>query len=144
MIDLETLAENRAKELGQSEKEWVESLKQPAFNEFSTYLSDGEVEMFLRSVVSPVGVALASGALLSGYREGDESAYLHFLDLIEPSHLSLSQGLDFLCQTSQWEKTQNRKLSFQEKLEFLRKFIQENQDYELGADLSKWMPNQES
>ena len=126
MIDFESLAEKRAKELGQGEREWVEALMQPSFNEFSTYLTDGEIDEFVNGVDSPVTLTLISGSFLKGYREGNENAYPDFQEILRDSSVSIKEGLDFIYQTLISEKNQGVKLDYRGKLESLKKHVQKN------------------
>jgi hypothetical protein len=47
MLDLDTLAEERARSLNQQEKVWKDAVWSPAFQSLSQKMSDGEVELFL-------------------------------------------------------------------------------------------------
>jgi hypothetical protein len=52
MLDLDSLAERRAKSLNQQEDKWREALWSPAFQKISASMSDGEVETLLTSCPS--------------------------------------------------------------------------------------------
>ena len=58
MLDLDTLAEKRAKSLNQSESVWRTTLWSPAFQKMSASMTDGEIEGFLVSCPSVVHVEL--------------------------------------------------------------------------------------
>jgi hypothetical protein len=47
MLDLDSLAEERARTLNQQEKVWKDAIWSPAFQSLSQKMSDGEVELFL-------------------------------------------------------------------------------------------------
>jgi hypothetical protein len=47
MLDLDTLAERRAKSLNQGEDVWRAAVWGPGFQKLSTYMSDGEVESLI-------------------------------------------------------------------------------------------------
>lgn len=47
MLDLDSLAEERARSLNQQEKIWKEAVWSSGFQSLSQRMSDGEVEMFL-------------------------------------------------------------------------------------------------
>lgn len=141
MIDLETIAETRAKELDQSEKDWVETLKQPAFNDFSTYLSDGEIEEFVLSFESPVALLMVSGAFLKGFLEGNDSAYYDFTRTVAVSSLSLDQGLDFIYQLCSRENASGQSWLYLQKLEAFKNFLSDNASYSHGQDITPWLPD---
>lgn len=140
MIDLETIAETRAKDLDQNEKEWVEALRQPSFNEFSSYLSDGEIENFVLSFESPVALTIVSGEFLKGYKHGGESTYFDFCEVVSGSSLSLAKAFDFLFRLNLLEKDLEKKWLYEEKFEALKSFIQSRESYELGDDVAQWAP----
>lgn len=140
MIDLETIAETRAKELDQNEKEWVEALRQPSFNDFSSYLSDGEIENFVLSFESPVALTVVSGEFLKGYKAGGESPYFDFCEMIFGSTFNLVQGFDFLFRLTLLEKDLGKSWSYEEKFESLKGLLGSGDAYEPGDDVSRWAP----
>jgi hypothetical protein len=140
MIDLESMAETRAKELAQSEREWVQALRQPSFNDFTTYLSDGEVENFVLCFESPESLTVVSGFFMKAYMNGHDSAYADFLDIVTPSHLDLREGFDFIFQLAAIERLQKNSWSYDEKLDSLKSFIAEKKPYLMGQDISEWSP----
>lgn len=140
MIDLDTIAELRARNLNQSEKEWVDVLRQPAFNDFSSYLSDGEIEAFVSCFDSSTDLLVASGAFLKGFMEGNDSAYYDFTQIVEGSALSLAQGLDFVCQLEHKERESGKKWLYLQKLDSFKRFLSHNQSYLPGQDISPWLP----
>lgn len=140
MIDLDTIAESRAKNLNQSEKEWVEVLRQPVFNDFSSYLSDGEIEEFVSSFESSTALIRVSGIFLKGFMEGNDSAYYDFTQTVEGSGLTLSQGLDFLYQIGCLEQERGKSWLYLQKLDALKRFLAHNKVYTSGQDVSPWIP----
>jgi hypothetical protein len=47
MLDLDSLAEQRARSLNQQERDWKDAVWSPSFQSLSQRMSDGEVETFL-------------------------------------------------------------------------------------------------
>ncbi len=68
MLDLDTLAEKRAKSLNQSEAVWRATLWSPAFQKISASMTDGEIEGLLISCPSVVHVELVM-RYLNGHPE---------------------------------------------------------------------------
>ncbi|HAG92284.1 MAG TPA: hypothetical protein DCL41_10445 [Bdellovibrionales bacterium] len=139
MIDLESIGEGRAESLGQEKEYWLDAVKQPVFNEFSEYLSDGEIEHFLNAVQSPEAVNALAGSFVLYFRSGEDSAYSKFLEVVEVSPLNLEQPLDFYSQLSQWAKSQSLKLEFSRKLELYTEFAKEHPHHKVGEDQSSWL-----
>jgi hypothetical protein len=139
MIDLETLAERRAKELEQVEAEWVEALRQPSFDEFSSYLSDGEIEEFVFSFRSTVPLTVVSGLFLKALREGVSAPYSDFTEMMGGSSLKLGQGFDFIYQLNVWEKDRGRNLSFNAKLDALKNYLADNSRHQDQMNFDLWV-----
>ncbi len=140
MIDLETIAENRARELDQAEKDWVDALKQPSFNEFSTYLSDGEIEAFILSFESPQSLLKVSGTFLKEIHTGNTECFSEFQRLMSESVLPLEAGLNFLNQIDEYEAASGRLFSLSEKLVSLKTYLGQASTYRKEQDLSPWFP----
>lgn len=121
MIDLESIAESRARELDQSERDWVEALRQPAFASFSTYLSDGEIERYVLSFDSPTQLIVVSGLFLKVCQEGLVSAYQDFLQTSSEMGLDLRRGLELFMRIE--GSYENRHCSFHEKLDLLKESV---------------------
>ena len=98
MIDLEALALARARELAQSESEWLGPLQQPICEKACTALSDGDIERLFSVCDAPTTLQ----SLLEGFADasatGESMPFQKWQDHLNAQGIELNHGARL------WEK----------------------------------------
>lgn len=96
MLDLDTLAEQRAKSLNQQEDKWRNTLWSPDFQKISANMSDGEVERFLASCPSVDHLQSVIVFLIAHPSQQDVSPYSLLIQEAQSKNLGLSDWIKTL------------------------------------------------
>lgn len=103
MLDLDSLAAERAKQLNQEQDSWKKAIWSASFQKFSASMSDGEVEQLVSWCPSVAHLAALTDYLLDRSRSEGLTPFPLLLDVAQQakvspqewikSHLPLSKGI---------------------------------------------------
>lgn len=94
MLDLDALAENRARALQQAEEDWRSAIWSPEFQKLSQSMSDGEVEDFVSCCSSQKILLSAARFLLANLESSGASPYAFLLTKAQESGLTTAQWIE--------------------------------------------------
>jgi hypothetical protein len=93
MLDLDSLAERRAKTLNEKQEPWLKAVWSPDFQKISSNMSDGEVEILLSHCKSHVHLEALIGFLTGHKRVRELSPYGLVIEEAKASGLALSDWI---------------------------------------------------
>lgn len=118
MIDLDKLAENKAKKVGQDEAVWQKMVWTNEFQQLSQAISDGEIELFFESCRTVLHFEIMTKYLSESVFSSGIS-FSEMLDKVARSGYQLIDWVDSIVEINRWAKTQQKMLTFFEILMYI-------------------------
>lgn len=119
MIDLNQMASQRAKEIQQNDKDWVEAVRQPVFEGLCTRITDGEISMLIQHSPSPEVLLVCAGVFIEAEKQNVEEPLNQLVELTGKS--SLGPAMEYLSGLARTQKN----MSFGERLASVKRFLEQ-------------------
>lgn len=118
MIDLDILAETRAKALNQNQEQWRKIVWTPEFQALSQALSDGEIEMFFDSCRSTLHFEIMTKYLFESLSSGGIT-FTEMMEKVARSGYQFVDWVDAIVRIRQYLDISNKNAKFFEILMFV-------------------------
>lgn len=83
VLNLASMATDRALTLKQPQDPWVEAVRQPVFNDFSSLVTDGEIEKFIAACEHPEVLVICAGIFVDSHNKGSGCSFEQILETVK-------------------------------------------------------------